>query len=145
MWTKIKHCFLPTKLTFPHQKDDYSRQGGLLFFFKDFIYLFLERGERKDEEWGRNINVWLPLMWPPLGTWPTTQACALTGNWTSDPLVLSPRSIHWATPARAKDSILMTNYGFYFLTDDNYKIVLKQNYRLVWPLADDMSKLKPIK
>ena len=29
----------------------------------------------------------LPLACLPLGTWPTTQACALTGNWTSDPLV----------------------------------------------------------
>ena len=36
----------------------------------------------------RNINVWLPLTRPLLGTWPTTQACALTGNRTSDPLVL---------------------------------------------------------
>ena len=27
------------------------------FVFKDFIYLFLERGERKDKERDRNINV----------------------------------------------------------------------------------------
>ena len=40
-------------------------------------------------------------MWSPLGTWPTTQACALTGNRTRDPLVCSPCSIHWATPARS--------------------------------------------
>ena len=52
-------------------------------FFKDFIYLFLER----EKERKRNINVWLPLIHPLLGTWSTTQACALTGNWTSDPLV----------------------------------------------------------
>ena len=38
----------------------------------------------------RNINVWLPLECPLLGTWPTTQACALTGNITSDPLVHRP-------------------------------------------------------
>ena len=25
-------------------------------------------------------NAWLPLMHPQLGTWPATQACALTGN-----------------------------------------------------------------
>ena len=29
-------------------------------------------------------------MHPPLGTWPATQECALTGNWTGDPLVCSP-------------------------------------------------------
>ena len=38
---------------------------------------------------------------PPMGTWPATQTCALTGNQTGDPLVCSPSSIHWATPARA--------------------------------------------
>ena len=37
----------------------------------------------------RNINVWL-LLTHLLGTWPTTQACALTGNPTSDPLICRP-------------------------------------------------------
>ena len=54
--------------------------------FKDFIYLSLERGEGRE----RNINVWLPLTWPLQGTWPATQACALTRNWTGDPLVRRP-------------------------------------------------------
>ena len=31
--------------------------------------------------------MWLPLMCPLLGTWPATQACALTGHQTGDPLV----------------------------------------------------------
>ena len=35
----------------------------------------------------KNIKVWLPLVHPQVGTWPATQACALTGNRTSDPLV----------------------------------------------------------
>ena len=39
-------------------------------------------GREKERE--RNINVWLPLMCPPPGTWPTTQACSLTGNQTSN-------------------------------------------------------------
>ena len=30
----------------------------------------------------------LPLTCPELGTWPETQACALTGNPTRDPLLL---------------------------------------------------------
>ena len=34
-------------------------------------------GERE-----RNINVWLPLASPLLGTWPATQACAL--DWESN-------------------------------------------------------------
>ena len=44
----------------------------------------------------RNINMWLLLTCPLLGTWPATQACALTGNPADDPLVgrlvLSPLS-----------------------------------------------------
>ena len=35
----------------------------------------------------RNINVWVPLGRPLLETWSATQACALTGNRTSDTLV----------------------------------------------------------
>ena len=54
-------------------------------FKKDFIGLFLERGEGRENERERNINVWLPLLHPQLGTQPAPQACALTGNQTSDP------------------------------------------------------------
>ena len=47
-----------------------------------FVCLFVfwrgqGRGKRE-----RNINVWLPLMCPLLGTWPTTQSCAL--DWESN-------------------------------------------------------------
>ena len=61
----------------------------LLFFLKKkktFIYLFLEEGEGRE----RNINVQLPLTHPPPGTWLATQASALTGNQTGDPLVHRP-------------------------------------------------------
>ena len=61
------------------------------FFKNDFIYVVLERGEGKEKERERNINVWLPLARPLLGTWPTTQACALTGNQTGNPLVHRPK------------------------------------------------------
>ena len=74
---------------------------GFLFFFLSF-YFFLDSGEGREKERERNLNVWLPLTCTPLGTWPTTQACALTGNWTGDLLACSPCSIHWATPARAR-------------------------------------------
>ena len=56
-----------------------------------FIYFYRE-GKKKE----RNTNLWLPLECPLLGIWPVTQACALTGNQTYDPLVrmlaLSPLS-----------------------------------------------------
>ena len=60
------------------------------FYFLFFMYFYRAEGR------GRNINVWLPLARPLLGTWPPTQACTLTGNQTSDllvhRLVLSPLS-----------------------------------------------------
>ena len=49
--------------------------------FKDFIYLFSERGEGREKEGERNIDQ-LPLVSTPMRTKPTIQACALTGNRT---------------------------------------------------------------
>ena len=43
------------------------------------IYLFIFRDGKGGREREGNINVWLPLT---PGTWPTTQACALTGTQT---------------------------------------------------------------
>ena len=56
------------------------------YFFKDFIYLFLERGEGRGTERERNIDMrekYRPVashMCPRPGTEPETQACAMTGN-----------------------------------------------------------------
>ena len=58
------------------------------FFFKRILFLFRERGWEGERE--RNINVWLPLVHPLLGTWPTTQALCLTGNQNGNPLVPRP-------------------------------------------------------
>ena len=49
-------------------------------FFKRF-YLFIFREREREGERERNINMWLPLMRPLLGTWSATQACAL--DWES--------------------------------------------------------------
>ena len=57
-------------------------------FFWDFIYFY--RGEWREKERERNIDVWLPLTCPLLVTWSATQACALTGNRTSNSLVRRP-------------------------------------------------------
>ena len=63
-----------------------------------------------EKERKRNISVWLPLMLPLLGTWPTTQACALTGNRTSHPLAHRP----------ALNPLSHTSQGFFL-----FKISLK--------------------
>ena len=63
------------------------QESTFLLFLPLFLwfYFFLERGEGREKERERNISVWLPLMWLPLGTWPINQACVLTGNPTGDP------------------------------------------------------------
>ena len=61
-----------------------------IFFLLKILFIYLDRGEGKEKERERNINVWLPLMCLQLGTWPVTQAYALTGNRTGNPLVLRP-------------------------------------------------------
>ena len=62
-------------------------------FFLKSIFIFLEQREERE----RNIDQ-LPLTHLPLRTWPTSQACALTGNLTSNPsvyrLALNPREPH---------------------------------------------------
>ena len=69
-----------------------KRYGGTSYsFLLKNILLFLEKGEGKEKERERNINAQLPLTHPKLGTWPTTQACALTGIRMSSPLVHRPK------------------------------------------------------
>ena len=79
----------------------------LTFFFLKICYLFYfyreGKGGRKRE---KNVNVWLPITRPPLGTSPTTQAYALSGNQNGHSLVCSPHSVHWATPARTKGFLI---------------------------------------
>ena len=78
---KTNECLETLRIIANHSIMCYaSIYTGLPFFFSDFIYLFLERGEGKEKERERNIHVWLPLVRPLVGSWPATQACALTGN-----------------------------------------------------------------
>ena len=44
-----------------------KEQSVLCSCFKKIFYLFLERGEGREKEEDRNINVWLPLERPPTG------------------------------------------------------------------------------
>ena len=75
---------------------------GILIFllFKRFhLFIFRERGREGERE--RNINVWLPLTQPLLGTWPKAQVCALTGNQTGNLLVCGPALSPLSYPAGA--------------------------------------------
>ena len=78
----------------------YSSLEDICFFFfkitpaKSFLkkrfYLFIFREKGREGEREGNSSVWLPLALPWQGTRPTTQACALTGNRTVNPLIRRP-------------------------------------------------------
>ena len=68
----------------------WPRQSVLNYFcFKDFIYLFLDRGEGWEKESEKYPCV-VASGTPPTGTWPETQICDLTWNGTGDLLVHRP-------------------------------------------------------
>ena len=82
-----------------------------VFFLRYHLFIFRERGREGEREGERrhcvvafHIVVAARLEHPLLGTWPTTQACALTRNPTNNPLVcrlalspLSDTSQGWAS------------------------------------------------
>ena len=68
----------------------HPQTGGLNCIFKNILFIFIFRQRGREVEREGNINVWLPFVHPLLGTWPTTQTCARTGNRTGDPLVCRP-------------------------------------------------------
>ena len=70
-------------------------------------------------------------MWPPLGTWPATQACALTGNGMGNTLVHSLCSIHWATPAWAKFHICYIVFFILWAKYAKLKLARKKSFYLL--------------
>ena len=102
-------------------------QRFLSFLFKGFIYLFLKRGEEREKESERNINVRLSLLHPLPGTWPATQAYALTGNPTSDPLVCKP----------ALSPLYHTNQGENLIFNDCFMSYQWMYYCLLNPYPTD--------
>ena len=81
--------------------------------FKKYLLICLFLGRGSEGERKRNINVWLPLMRPLLGTWPATQACSLTGNLTVTLWVTGPRLVHWG---------VHTSQGCYFSNSTNWEV-----------------------
>ena len=52
-------------------------------------------------------NMWLLLARPLLGTWPTTQVYALTGNGTGDPLVYRPALSPLSNPSHGLNNKIL--------------------------------------
>ena len=79
-----------------------SKEGTTKISGKDFAYLFLEIVEGRKTEREGNVDR-LPLTHHHPGTWPTTQACALTGNRTGDLLVCRPALNPLSHTSQGKD------------------------------------------
>ena len=87
---------LPISMKLSNLLSQSSSQHYFIIYFLR-LYLILEKGEERE----RNINVWLPLVYPKLGTWPATQQVPWLGIQLATLLFAGRHSIHWATPARA--------------------------------------------
>ena len=74
---------------------------SFLFLKKDFIYLFLERGEGREKERVRHSNVWLLLAHPHQRPKPQPRHVPWLGIELATLWFSGRHSIHWATPARA--------------------------------------------
>ena len=59
----------------------------LFWFLRFYLFIFRERGREGDREEKKHQCVVASHTHPLLGTWPKTQACALSGNLMGDPLV----------------------------------------------------------
>ena len=66
----------------------YTVHVFFFLFLRFYLFIFRERGREGEKE--RNINVWLPLMWPPLGTWRSNPS--MCPDWESNrqPFGLQP-------------------------------------------------------
>ena len=105
--------FTTSKSTFIFLLGSFIKMKKTLSFLK-FYLLFWERG-REGERAGEKHQCFSPQ----LGTWPETQACALTGNRTGNFWFAGPHSIYWATPARARRlfSIIVLQKSLWVLRD----------------------------
>ena len=86
-----------------------------------YLQLYLFREGKAGRKRGRETSMYGGLLHttpphPPMGTWPATQACALTGNWTGDLLLHSPAlSPLNHTSQGSSWSFILTYFTFGFL------------------------------
>ena len=76
-----------------------------VFVLKDFIYLLLERGEEREKERERNIEVWeihqsVASLTPPTGYLAGNQG--MSPDWKSNWHPCGLHSVYGATPARTE-------------------------------------------
>ena len=76
-------------------------------------------------------NVWLPLIQPQLGTSPETQACALTGNETSNLWFTDRHSVCWAMPGRVLfRSCMQVVSDFFYFKKSHYCLIYTSHWEV---------------
>ena len=77
----------------------------VVIFLRFYLFTFKQRRRQggREEERKRYLSVGLSLVHPSPGTWPATQACALTGKGPATVWFAGRRSV---TPARVENVIL---------------------------------------
>ena len=97
------------------------------------LYLFLERGVGREKERERKISL-LPLACPLLGTWLVTQACAPTGNRTSNLLFCKPtlNPLSHTSQGEFKVFILKKQKGYSDVSLKLHILVLSHDFKNKW-------------
>ena len=121
LWLAHRHMW-------PQSPRDFSLLTFLFLKQDFFFYLFLEREQRKKEREG-NINVWLPLMHPPPGTWLAPRHVPWLGIKPATLWCAGQSSIHWATPAKATAHISLARTSQ--VVPPYYKVKGKENQIMV--------------
>ena len=71
---------------YKYNREIMNKIKKFFYFLIFYLFLFLDRGKEKEKR-RRETSMCGCLLREPHKTWSATQACALTGNQTSDPLV----------------------------------------------------------
>ena len=115
--------FSPMSFSLPPTESFSPSPVPMSFIFKDFMYLFLEKGKGREKD--RSMNVWLPVARPSLGTWPAIQTYVLTGSRIGDPLVLRL--------ALSPLSHARQGQPFYCIVKGLHETLLEGDYGCLWP------------
>ena len=95
--------------------------------FYSLIFREWERGRNREKE----TSMCVCHLSAPLGTWPTTQACAPTGNGTSDPLVHRPALNPLSHTGQGRLSLFEVYNVYIKLLTLKYELLEKISFRVI--------------
>ena len=131
----------------------YSRTVGIFYtvLFKDFISLFLERGEGRGNERERRIDV-REKHWPVasctcpsqgLNAGPWTQACALTGNRTGTFWFAGPCPANMSHTTQGFYAVFLLHLFHVYVCLDTQILTIVWQLRIVFSTVTRCTSLQP--